>query len=162
MNQASANVLDGLRAYHLPEPISWWPPAPGWWLLAGIFLIGLVSAVWLLWRRHQQRAVMRATLLELDRIAQAPGDDPASSLRHLSKLLRRFALARFPEDKVAGLTGTAWLEFLNSHSHQADFITGKARLLEDAPYQAVCDPAAVTELTGLVRSWVLHNKDFAS
>ena len=36
MNPAAAtpDPLAGLRGYHLPEAVSWWPPGPGWWLLA--------------------------------------------------------------------------------------------------------------------------------
>ena len=33
MNSAATNPLDQLRDIHLPEPILWWPLAPGWWLL---------------------------------------------------------------------------------------------------------------------------------
>ena len=45
MNPAAinANPLDQLRDIHLPEPISWWPLAPGWWLL---IIIALALMVW--------------------------------------------------------------------------------------------------------------------
>ena len=29
-----------LRDLRLPEPVGWWPPAPGWWILAAIVVVG--------------------------------------------------------------------------------------------------------------------------
>lgn len=44
------NPLDQLAPLIDPEPISWWPPAPGWWLLGLALLLGLAA----LWRfRHR-------------------------------------------------------------------------------------------------------------
>ena len=40
---SGADPLALLRGYHMPDPIDWWPPAPGWWLLL-ILTIGLGSA----------------------------------------------------------------------------------------------------------------------
>ncbi|HCH75615.1 MAG TPA: DUF4381 domain-containing protein, partial [Pseudomonas sp.] len=44
------NPLDQLAPLISPDPISWWPPAPGWWLLGLVLLM----ALGLLWRlRHR-------------------------------------------------------------------------------------------------------------
>ncbi|MBT3527943.1 MAG: DUF4381 domain-containing protein, partial [Porticoccaceae bacterium] len=37
--------LAELRGIHLPDPISWWPLAPGWWVLIVIFIAGLSWAL---------------------------------------------------------------------------------------------------------------------
>ncbi len=39
-----------LQPIVLPEPVKWWPPAPGWWLLAATLLIAIV-----LWRYVKHR-----------------------------------------------------------------------------------------------------------
>ena len=39
----SPDPLSELRDIHLPDPVSWWPPAPGWWIAVGIGF-GLLAA----------------------------------------------------------------------------------------------------------------------
>ena len=39
-----SDPLAELRGYHPPDPVSWWPPAPGWWLLA-LLILGLLTWV---------------------------------------------------------------------------------------------------------------------
>ena len=45
--------LENLRHIVQPAPVPWWPPAPGWWLLA-LILIGL-----LVWAGFKVREAIR-------------------------------------------------------------------------------------------------------
>lgn len=100
-----------LRDIHLP-PVGWWPPAPGWWLLAALALVLLALGARQLryaWRRRRWRAELRAELAALAAAHARDGDDGALA-RGLSALLRRAALRREPA--AAALHGAAWLDFL--------------------------------------------------
>ena len=144
-----------LRDIHLPEPISWWPPAPGWWLLAGVLLLlGLLGGRWLRGRRQR-----RLTTAALEHIASLERRDMSDRelAEALSTLIRRVALAHFPRDRVAGLCGEAWLHFLDlslsADNQQHPFRGGCGRALIEAPYhpRGQIDRAA---LLALARDWV--------
>ena len=156
---AAPDPLAELRGYHLPDPISWWPPAPGWWLLALLGLSLLVLLVGWLVRRHRRGAAARAAQAELAalRAALAQDGDAAACARGLSRLLRRFALVRFPRRAVAGLSGEAWLAFLDAQGGGGRFQSGPGRLLLDAPYRPPQD-LPIAELASLVEDWIRRNQ----
>ncbi|QSA96097.1 DUF4381 family protein [Methylococcus sp. EFPC2] len=139
-----------LRDIHLPPPISWWPPAPGWWWLAasvtGLCLLGL----WLLWRRRMP-ALRAAALRELAAISESEAP-AAEKLRLLAVLLRRVCLVVYPPERVAGLSGAAWLAWLAEASGDPRFSEGAGRLLLESPYRRECDTDPA-ELIALCRSW---------
>ena len=130
-----------LRDIHLPDAVSWWPPAYGWWLLPVL----LALLLWLLskgrrrWRRRwHARRLRGAAQRELDAVAEryrASGDARAA-VAAVSVLLRRFALSIAPREQVAALTGQGWLEWLRERSRRPVFRDreGPAALLE-LPYQ---------------------------
>jgi hypothetical protein len=137
-----ADPLVGLRDWHLPEPVAWWPPAPGWWLVAALVMIAVVLG-WALWRRRRQGAAVRAALSRLTALNQAfqIGGDQRRFAAEVSQLLRRLALIRYPRERVAGLTGSAWLTFLDATGGGDGFTQGSGRVLADRPYRAPGDPA---------------------
>jgi hypothetical protein len=142
----------------MPDPVGWWPPAPGWWLLAAL-LLGLVAVLFVLLRRRRRcRAATRAAVAELARLrADAAVDDGAgATLRALSRLLRRYALAVYPREQVAGLSGEDWLHFLDAHGGDGRFASGPGRTLAEAPYRpaAAVDLAALADLVG---DWIRRN-----
>jgi hypothetical protein len=130
-----------LRDLHLPEAVGWWPPAPGWWLLFAVLLAvtayGLVRA----WRAYRRNAARRVALAELARLQQAwQADRDVIALgARLSPLLRRVMLAYAPRPEIAGLTGDAWLEWLDRGLDDRPFSAGPGRLLAELPYRRPVD-----------------------
>ncbi len=151
--------LAELRGYQLPEPVSWWPPAPGWWLLVLLGLLLIAATVGWMVRRYRLGAVTRAARDELSRLRSAYGrDGDATALAMgLSRLLRRVALSRFPRRRVAGLTGQDWLAFLDEQGGNGRFRDGPGRLLVEAPYRPR-DELPVEELVELARDWIKSNR----
>ncbi len=145
--------LQGLRDIHLPAPVSFWPPAPGWWILALLIVIMLFTAVWL-WRRHRRRAYRRMALKELHQLQQAlqAGKTETSIIAELSILLRRTAISRYGRQQVAGLQGKDWLVFLDRTGRDTHFTTQGQALL-NAPYRRTVTQQA-EPLLHLAQRWL--------
>jgi hypothetical protein len=127
-----------LRDIHVPDPISWWPPAVGWWFVAAVVL---AAAVWV-WRyRKKRRSVGYRMRRELTTLRQsfARDNDVDRLVQQGSLLLRRACLSGFPREQVAGLTGAAYLAFIDRLA-EADFLPERrAALLRDGPYRPSAD-----------------------
>lgn len=126
-----------LRDLHLPDPVGWWPPAPGWWLVLALLAAGLAWLAWRWYRAWQFEAPRRHALRELARIE-------AEYLEHrnavvlgkaLSELLRRGMLAYAPRAAMAGLTGESWLAWLDEGMSVPYFHTEGGKSLLSLPYR---------------------------
>ena len=140
-----------LRDIHLPDPIGWWPLAPGWWFLIALIVAGLI---YLLYRRvlkWRHNAARRLALHELKRLRQAyeAGEDALVLSKSLSELMRRSMLAYAPRDEVAGLTGEAWLRWLDRGLDGEPFSAGAGRSLESLPYRRPERMEQETDIRGL-------------
>ncbi|NEX21145.1 DUF4381 domain-containing protein [Thiorhodococcus mannitoliphagus] len=154
--------LADLRDWHLPDPLSWWPPAPGWWILLGLAVLAMVAAfLWIRRLRRRGRA-WRAAKRELVglRAAYESDRDGRRFIAELSRLLRRLALLRYPRERVAGLSGSAWLEFLDATGGAGGFVGGAGRILM-AAYRADAKGVSEDEVAGLARlaeTWMAANE----
>lgn len=142
-----------LRDIHQMSAPSWWPPAPGWWILAA--LLFAVFIAYRMWRRHKARKVQR--MARLFDAAVSSSADPAAQIAAMSQLLRRAARRR---DRDADkLSGDAWLAFLDAGDPVAPFSRGDGRLLLEGGFQREADPVRVQKVQALVRArfldWML-------
>lgn len=125
----AADPLAELRGIHLPEPVGFWPPAPGWWGLAALLVVAGVAS--LVVARRRRRSVVRHALRELDGLTRTSADADLQTLATtLSALVRRVALLRFGRARVASLHGAAWHGFLTETAPKRR--RRRARFAEDA------------------------------
>lgn len=113
--------LAQLRDVHLPDPISAWPPAIGWWILAALLLAAIAFGVRYVWRRHQRRAFLREARLRLQALPLQQGLSPAQQLQRANDVLKRCAMQAYPQRDIASLHGETWLTFLNQTSREPLF-----------------------------------------
>lgn len=143
MNPAQLDLKD----IHAATEVSWWPPAPGWWVLAALLLSLLAYALYrlipMLRRARRRKRVIAAFERELAR--------PSFSVAQLSELLRR--TVRLHDPAAATLLGESWLEYLDGALKTREFLGEAGRELLTAPFQrAPAAPSAV--LLGLTRRWL--------
>ena len=131
----AADSLAALRDIHLPEAVSLWPLAPGWWVLLAL-LAACIAAGAIGWRRRRRSARRAALLLlaEVEDSFRTDGDTRRLAVS-LSSLLRRVALLRFPRRDVASLHGEGWTSFLRAGANRVGFPADVARALEERLYQ---------------------------
>ncbi|WP_035484672.1 DUF4381 domain-containing protein [Geminicoccus roseus] len=129
MDQTDPGSLAGLHDIVASPPVPFWPPAPGWYVVALALAMTLGWACWRTARRWRADAYRRAALAEL----QSAGGR-RDQLTILPELLKRTALAAYPRERVASLSGQAWLAFLDETAAAPAFTTGPGRPLGALAY----------------------------
>ena len=147
--QSLVDLLDQLRPYAEPPPVSMAPATWAWAVLALLLLAALALALRAYLRHRRATAWRRAALAELAALAPSLEAGDPDALGALQTLLRRVALATAPRAEVAGLSGAAWAEFLDRPGGGFGPL-GPA--LAEAPYRArpYDGPAALRA----ARAWI--------
>jgi hypothetical protein len=112
----NAQLLAQLRDIHAAGDPGWWPPAPGWWGLAALALLGLFFVMRALARRWAQLRRRRAWLRALEALDQQwdPRVQPHDYLAGLNRVFRAVALKAFPEARCGRLQGDEWVAFIRA------------------------------------------------
>ena len=155
------NPLINLKDIHLPPPVSFWPPALGWWVLAVLLISSLfVGGVWF-YRQHKKRKPKTEALRILKdlQILYQNSQDEVVSLRNLSNLIRRTALTFYDIDAVASLQGSSWLEFLDKTGKTKDFSQGAGKVLGNEVFQQKVNPD-MNALFPLVKKWISSSRHY--
>jgi len=146
--------LAQLRDIHSAPDVGWWPPAPGWWLVA---LLLLAAFIWLArrllasYRVRQRRKRMLSWIDHLNATVD-PHKNPHAYLSTLNRVFKVVALRAFPDRQCAAMAGQEWTDFLHQN------LTGKQpaealSALASGPYQPApqFDPDAISDLA---RRWI--------
>jgi len=149
-----------LRDLHLPETIGWWPLAPAWWAVIAVVVIVLLLLIRAYLRKRARGAARRHAVRQLDRLAvdYRKHRNAVAFGIEVSELLRRTMLAYASRDEVAGLTGEAWLDWLDRDLDEPLFQKGVGQSLLELPYRDPSSDAAsinVDALEKAVRSRLL-------
>ena len=142
--------LANLNPLREPAAISWWPLAPGWWILMLLLLVGAAGLAWWLYRRYRRNRYRRLGLRALQHIQsdfQRSGDVTAC-ITAVNALLKNVALQAYPRSHVAHTHGQQWLDFLNNTARgDAGFDSAFAGAqyrptAKDLPAEKFCQQAA--------------------
>lgn len=147
--------VEGLKDIVLTPPVGFFPPAPGWDVLA-LLVMALAAWAFLRYRRHRAANLYRrqalAELESLVEILEHKGGRYEVAAR-LPELLKRVALHVEPRPAVADLTGPEWLAHLDRMYGGDGFSKGPGRLLPRLAYGTATFVASIprAELDALVR-----------
>lgn len=140
--------LGRLHDLILPAPVPWWPPAPGWYVLAAGLLALTAWLGWRAWRRWRAEAYRREALRLLART-----HDPAA----IAALLRRTALAWAGRPQIAALDGEAWADWLAARLGETPDPALRRRL-QLAVYAKVVDQTDAQALHAYATRWIAGHR----
>lgn len=154
MNPADALPL---RDIHLPQAVSWWPPAIGWWILLILGLL-LMTAIVIWIRKLLQPKMNKSARAEMDNIllAYQQHQDDVKLLQQISAAIRRIGISYLRREDYAGMVGEKWYQQINQLVPGKTFSESMIALLINAPYQKqpVLDKQLVQQLITQTQAWV--------
>ena len=153
MNVPDQNT-DNLRDIHLPDAISWWPPAIGWWILLALVIAAFIF-IPKLYRRMTCTPLNKVANITFKNIVTEykENNNDSTFVIETSQFLRQIAMSYYDRKEVAQLTGDKWIQALNNLIEQDYFSDDIKQTLVNAPYQKNID-IDTEQLINAVQSWL--------
>lgn len=135
-------------------PVSWWPPAPGWYAVMGIVLLLFMSIAIMMWQHKRRNAYRAAALAELKQVGKGP-----QAANRIAQILKRTALTIAPRNSVASLTGDNWVQWLNQTGNGVVFSETASKILSTDLYSVEqADDEAIDALAHTAQAWITQHR----
>ena len=114
-------LAEQLRDVHLPEAISWWPLAWGWWLILGLILLIVTTSVFFFYKKRQKNRYrgLAITSLEIAYSNWSDNQNNQAYLHQANDILKRCVLHVSKSAPLATQTGQTWVAELNNWGKKA-------------------------------------------
>jgi len=153
--------LAKLKDIHEPQDaIPIFPLAPIWYILIVIVIISIIALIiFLIYRKKTY--LKRSAIQKLNNISSEINSNDTSELKAINRiaiLIRKLALMKFKDEKLAAITDQKWLEFLDRNLEKQYFQSETGNLLISANYQKeIPKNADVQHLIDICKIWVNSN-----
>lgn len=147
--------LDNLHDIIVPDAVGIFPLAPGWYMLALLFLTLLFYVAMKGYTQYTKTLYKREALREISTYSSKSRETALALL----SLAKRVGIAAYGREEIAPLSGESWWDFMESHSkvkvsrELRDKIT---TLLYDDTVQS--DTSHFNTIESLVTLWVNTHK----
>ncbi|MGQ3676657.1 DUF4381 domain-containing protein [Xanthobacter sp. TB0139] len=140
--------LERLRDIHLPPDVPFWPPAPGWFILAGLALFLVLFLLWREWRWRHSLAYKALKTLE----AETHNAGSRATAAAAATVFRRILVSRGKTHEAA-LAGPPWQTFLQAG--KTGLPEELALLVAQAPYLPPQDMQTANAADTVLRATLL-------
>jgi hypothetical protein len=138
-----------MHGFYQPPPPAWIPQTIGWYVL---FAIAVILILWFVIHATRSWFANRYRREALRELATASPDQ-------LSALLKRTALAAWPREKVASLSGNAWLKFLGETAATQSFQSRPGNLIEEFALREIpASPQDEQTLKTIATEWIRRHR----
>jgi hypothetical protein len=141
------------------DSISWWPLAPGWWVLVTLAMLGMALLFWIgvrwIMYRMSWKYDAKCKLAHLENHLNMTTSQ--TTLIDLSEYLRRIALKLDSRENCAAITGKEWLKWLSDHDPKQFDWEKHGTMLIDLPYAPENRSVPVLEVQKMIQAskkWV--------
>ena len=155
--------ITNLEPILVPEPVSFWPPQPGWYVVIGILVTAIIYGLYTYIQYKKRNRYRKDALLRLQAIQNNgfPIPDPEKTLQ-LNRLLKVTAILGYSRKEVASLTGKPWIDFLQRTCNKVRFSEGATYLLTNLDF-VPADRYEISEqewleVVNLSKRWIKHHK----
>ena len=146
--------LDNLYDILPPEPIGFFPLAPGWWMVFFLLLTLLFHFVWQQYLRYKKNLYKREALEELSTLQTS---NNANTLA-LLELPKRTAISAYSRAEVATLNDDLWWDFMQRESKVKVDASLRESLLAFLTHEKVLSQSEYRSLYALVEQWIQTHK----